>query len=88
MCFNLKWIGLFVALWLLFGLSFGCAGKAATVQERTEELQAQIDAFRALKLDGRVVVIWGSGHVAGQAFNLTGSSGFAEVILKPEPEPD
>jgi len=63
----------------------GCdsSSRATTVQERAEELDAGIKAFQALNLDGRVVIIWGTGHVAGQAFNLTGSSGFAEVIMKP-----
>jgi len=78
---------------LMLGLLFGVTGcesssRATTVQERAEELQAGVEAFQALNLDGRVVIIWGTGHVGGQAFNLTGSSGFAEVIMKPEEAPD
>lgn len=49
----------------------------------------QIDAVRttqALKdagFKGKAVFIFGNAHFLGQSFNLTGSSGYCEVIIDP-----
>ncbi len=41
---------------------------------------------RALGLKGRLILIMGTSHVAGQAFNLSGLSGFAEIEIDPSAE--
>ncbi len=41
------------------------------------------EQLRAAGFAGRAVIVFGTGHVAGQAFNLTGASGFIEVQIDP-----
>lgn len=81
-----RWLGN-VAGWTLMGaiiiaiLGFasGCSSQATTVEARAEEVTGYVAAMEAAGLKGRAVLIWGGGHVAGQAFNLSGSSGFVEI---------
>lgn len=42
------------------------------------------EQLRAAGFAGRAVIVFGTGHIAGQAFNLTGASGFVEVQIDPE----
>lgn len=61
----------------------GCTGRNVPRQDRVEEVKAGVKALQELGVSGKFVLIWGNGHVAGQAFNITGSSGFAEIVLPP-----
>lgn len=40
--------------------------------------------LEAAGFKGRAVIVFGTGHVAGQAFNLSGSSGFIEFSIEPK----
>lgn len=81
-----RWLGN-VAGWSLMGIliiaivgfASGCTSRATTVAERTEELTGYVAAMEDAGLKGRAVVIWGTSHAGGQAFNISGSSGFVEV---------
>lgn len=64
---------------IILAFALGCTSRATTVEEHATELTSYVEMMRAAGFKGRGVLIWGSGHVAGQAFNLSGSSGFVEV---------
>lgn len=72
----MKTIRILLCLALLVIVS-GCA-----VKQESDWL-TRVDALREAGFEGRAVVVFGTGHVAGQAFNLSGSSGFIEVTIKP-----
>lgn len=61
----------------------GCLAPNTSVTDRAEELRAWTAAMQDAGVEGRAVVIWGTGHVAGQAFNISGSSGYVEVTVEP-----
>lgn len=61
----------------------GCASPGATFEERSEAVRSQVGAMQDLGVKGRLVFIWGTSHAGGQAFNITGSSGFCEITLDP-----
>lgn len=73
-----------LALFILALLAWaGCSNRNAPIDERTRELDAWVDSMRELGVGGRLIFIWGSGHIAGASYNLSGSNGFAEVWLNP-----
>lgn len=69
----------FLAL-LAFG---GCLGGCAKDDKGDIDMVETAKGLEAAGFKGRAVIIYGTGHVAGQAFNLSGSSGFIEVELNP-----
>ena len=64
---------------ITLAFALGGSSRAPTVEQRATELVSYAAAMRAAGFKGRGTLIWGSGHVAGQAFNMSGSSGFVEV---------
>jgi hypothetical protein len=84
-----KWIA-----WIVTGLGLlgvgtcetGCTSGEAAHDDRVRMIQELRDAGFEGKAE--ITVIWGTGHIAGQAFNLTGSNGTmrAEVSIDPGKE--
>ncbi len=71
----------------VYGGMLGCeTGKAAH-----DERMQTIKELREMGLKGkaRLVIIYGGGHIAGQAFNLSGSNGIfeADVSIDPAEQP-
>lgn len=69
-----------IAVAAILALS-GCVGRKVPIEDRIDEVEAGVKALQDLGVSGRFTLIWGTGHVAGQAFNLSGSSGFVDVTL-------
>ena len=80
------WSLMSILVIVLLGFASGCTSQATTVTERTEELTGYVAAMEEAGLKGRAVVIWGGGHVAGQAYNFSGSSGYIEIKFGDEPD--
>lgn len=72
-------LALIVLAALLALTLFGCTGKNGGT-----DIVKAAEALRDAGFEGRLTVIYGNGHLAGQSFNLTGSSGFLEVTIDPK----
>lgn len=77
-------------LWILaalFGLLFwtGCGPKATSVEEWNEKLSGAAQFAAQMGLDFEASGTFGDGHVAGQAFNVSGLHGYWKVSGKPVP---
>jgi len=75
-----------IALAAVLALS-GCVSRNVPIEDRIDEVEASVKALQELGVSGRLIFIWGTGHIAGQAFNVSGSSGFGEIIV-PQGEAD
>ncbi|MFH1603655.1 MAG: hypothetical protein ABIH03_07090 [Pseudomonadota bacterium] len=69
---------LFYVTMLLAGA--GCKGNGPTA----DDWLSAAKTMEAMGVEGELILIWGNGHVAGQSFNLSGSSGFGRVKVKPD----
>lgn len=67
---------------VLCASALGCAGCVSRERINQDPLIVA-EQLRAAGFSGRAVIVWGTGHLGGQAFNLTGSSGFVEVTVEP-----
>jgi hypothetical protein len=64
----------------LFGLTLaGCVSQSV----RDADPLVTAKQMQAMGLHGRVVIVFGGSHAGGLSWNITGSSGFAEVTLDP-----
>jgi len=65
----------------------GCASGEGDVDARIQELEANITAVQRLGVKGEAILLWGDGHVFGQAFNVSGSHGIVRVTIEPDAAP-
>lgn len=80
---NHKW--LWIALALLVWFLAGCGPKTDNVADWNEKLAGAADFAARMGLDFEASGTFGDGHVAGQAFNVTGLHGYWKISGKPIP---
>ena len=66
-----------------FLVQLGCISGCVSQERIDDDPLVAAKQAEAYGLRGRLVIIYGNGHVLGQSFNLSGSSGFLEVELDP-----
>lgn len=75
-----------LVLAVLFGLLAFVPGCKSGQGDGNEWLRAA-EVARRSGFRGEVVVIFGTGHIAGAAYNLSGSNGYLKLELDPLAEP-
>lgn len=61
----------------------GVAALACGCSQRDGDWRADAKFLKEAGFRGEATIIYGSGHVGGQAFNLTGSSGVLKFVFDP-----
>lgn len=69
---------------LLVLVSLSCVTGCASQERIDQDPLIVAQQMQAMGLKGRAIIMFGTGHIGGAAFNLTGSSGFVEIEIEPD----
>jgi len=74
-----KYVGAIMLMPMIGCLLAGCVSQDAL----DKDPMVVVRQAREAGLKGRLIIVYGGGHIMGQAFNLSGSSGFLEIEIDP-----
>ncbi|MDI9588156.1 MAG: hypothetical protein QM234_04270 [Acidobacteriota bacterium] len=63
----------------------GPDGKPVEVPDQSANIAEWVEFCQAMNLDAEGVIVYGTGHIGGQAFNLTGSNGYLRISVHAAP---
>lgn len=70
---------------LLLSLSLGMvSGGCASQEARDRDPMLLVKQAQELGVEAEAILMFGSGHAGGFAYNLTGSSGFIRIKVNPQ----